>query len=315
MIKIENPNLDDIIEKHRIACVNYIKPRLQFYVDLFNALGNKMYLDKSISLSAKYDLHGNTLRSLIKPILKKEYKSSKKTWNQNHIKTILTKGTKVLVSKDITPSRFKILYDFFVEIHLNLKTLIDGNPVELFNISNKFNKTLTKYKLLQSIIVEVFSYGTFSTEGFHISKKEIWNSYSLTEALKLSVCPYCNRNWIVTVQDEGKIVNPQIDHFFEQAKHPLLRLSFYNLIPSCEACNARLKPKFKNGFTLENLHPYLEGYGDNAKFKVQALDAKSAKGFDKNFDVSINITTDDSEIKEKIELNHDIFEIDEIEVV
>lgn len=84
----------------------------------------------------------------------------------------------------------------------------------------------------------------------------------------VSVCPYCNRNYInstykvlhcnncsqeLLVIDEAekecryckqeingqtKVVNTaQLDHFFPKDSYPLFSVSFYNLIPSCYSCN------------------------------------------------------------------------------
>lgn len=84
----------------------------------------------------------------------------------------------------------------------------------------------------------------------------------------VSVCPYCNRNYInstykvlhcnncsqeILVIDEAekecryckqeinsqtKVVNTaQLDHFFPKDSYPLFAVSFYNLIPSCYSCN------------------------------------------------------------------------------
>lgn len=48
-----------------------------------------------------------------------------------------------------------------------------------------------------------------------------------------------------TVFDEEgeKITRPTFDHWFAKDDHPLLALSFYNLIPSCNICNSSVKGK------------------------------------------------------------------------
>jgi len=59
-------------------------------------------------------------------------------------------------------------------------------------------------------------------------------SIKIISTLKLSVCPYCNRNFInIAEQYSGA----QFDHFFCKSKYPILSVSFYNLIPSCYFCN------------------------------------------------------------------------------
>lgn len=85
---------------------------------------------------------------------------------------------------------------------------------------------------------------------------------------KISVCPYCNRNYINStykilhcdncnqdlfiidenekqcpsckqdINGETKVVNTaQLDHFIPKDSYPLFAVSFYNLIPSCYSCN------------------------------------------------------------------------------
>ena len=84
----------------------------------------------------------------------------------------------------------------------------------------------------------------------------------------ISVCPYCNRNYINStykvftcnncnqellvidgtekecpgckqeIKGLTKVVNTaQLDHFFPKDSYPLFAVSFYNLIPSCYSCN------------------------------------------------------------------------------
>ena len=51
-------------------------------------------------------------------------------------------------------------------------------------------------------------------------------------SLNLSVCPYCNRQYIFGT-DNNRKVGAQFDHFYSKSKYPYLALSFYNLIPVC----------------------------------------------------------------------------------
>lgn len=63
------------------------------------------------------------------------------------------------------------------------------------------------------------------------------------ERLKIRTCPYCNRNYTFTVKSSSSAAGkkfttrPEFDHFYCKSKHPLLALSFYNLVPSCSICN------------------------------------------------------------------------------
>lgn len=67
----------------------------------------------------------------------------------------------------------------------------------------------------------------------------------LVNSQELSVCPYCNRDYINA--RGGKVSGAQLDHFYNKDNYPFLSLSLYNLIPVCGNCN-RVKSKKKGPF-------------------------------------------------------------------
>ena len=81
--------------------------------------------------------------------------------------------------------------------------------------------------------------------------------------LNLSVCPYCNRHYIFTV-DNGRKVSAQFDHFYSKMQYPYLALSFFNLIPCCPTCN---KAK---GERQIGLNPYIEGFDNNCTIHIDS---------------------------------------------
>ena len=86
--------------------------------------------------------------------------------------------------------------------------------------------------------------------------------YDLVRKLGITVCPYCNRQYIFTVDSESKKIRAQYDHFYPKSEHPYLALSFCNLIPCCSVCNQlkRIKPI--------GVNPYVKGFEDDCKFTV-----------------------------------------------
>ena len=54
------------------------------------------------------------------------------------------------------------------------------------------------------------------------------------DALEVTVCPYCNRNFVNSTFDKTMC---DLDHFYEKSEYPVLAISFYNLIPVCHYCN------------------------------------------------------------------------------
>jgi len=113
-------------------------------------------------------------------------------------------------------------------------------------------------------------------------------NYRLAEWLDIHTCTYCNRQYTMVIRksDGTKGMVPQFDHWFTKNAHPLLALSFYNLIPSCSICNSSIKSTA--ALNLQNhLHPYVD-HGISKSFRFSYL-AKSPSEYEvmcKNLDVT-----------------------------
>lgn len=91
----------------------------------------------------------------------------------------------------------------------------------------------------------------------------------LLKMLGITVCPYCNRMFIATIErsdtkNRWNGTRPQFDHYFNKDRYPYLAVNFYNLIPSCSSCN-----QYKHELdTYEEplLYPYDEGMGKEYVF-------------------------------------------------
>lgn len=72
----------------------------------------------------------------------------------------------------------------------------------------------------------------------------------------LTICPYCSRNHIAPLTEPtGTVYSPDLDHFFAQSIYPYFRLCLHNLVPSCSACNCRIKGA-ADFLRMGYLHPY-----------------------------------------------------------
>jgi len=102
---------------------------------------------------------------------------------------------------------------------------------------------------------DILNYKWFS------SKSQVkYNAYDLTKALGRDTCTYCNRSYTHTIirdEDNKLVIRPTLDHWFPKYNHPLLAVSFYNLIPSCPTCNSYVKGT-SNPDIDEMIHPYLD---------------------------------------------------------
>lgn len=144
-----------------------------------------------------------------------------------------------------------------------------GTKDELLNKLNEFERNFDDIVLAPKDELEKLSKERYSEESLNILSEifeTLYNGFTkvianeVLEKLKIRTCPYCNRNYTFTVKSscskEGKTftTRPEFDHFYNKSQHPMLAISFYNLVPSCSICN--------HGKATENIgvNPYFEGF-------------------------------------------------------
>lgn len=74
-------------------------------------------------------------------------------------------------------------------------------------------------------------YGKFMIDTLY---KQKFPRKKFVEELQVTVCPYCNRNF---VNSTYKRTVCDLDHFYDKATYPIFAVSFYNLVPVCHSCN------------------------------------------------------------------------------
>lgn len=89
----------------------------------------------------------------------------------------------------------------------------------------------------------------------------ISNAHYFFRELNIRTCPYCNRHYTFTLDKATAKAAPEFDHFYDKANHPLLAVSFYNLVPSCHTCN------HVKGTKKVIINPYFSGF--KRKFELQ----------------------------------------------
>ncbi|WP_419672991.1 hypothetical protein [Aliarcobacter butzleri] len=124
----------------------------------------------------------------------------------------------------------------FWKININEILLAKENDLlDLINIiENRLDKLSVKHKeIIIKKIKNLFKY------------KDKYQNASLTpfftENFNFRTCFYCNKDFITNFEAGKEVSTFQLDHFFDKGTYPYLALSFYNLIPSCSACNAKVK--------------------------------------------------------------------------
>ncbi|MFI3253841.1 MAG: hypothetical protein R3Y63_05830 [Eubacteriales bacterium] len=160
-------------------------------------------------------------------------------------------------------------------------------------ITSNYNKNMTRY--VHDAIREIFEdyqneengkllltndvKKLVKTKGFSVTlanynkiKQEFlpWSAYKLALKNNITVCPYCNRQYITPVFSDNGKVRGEFDHFYPKNKYPYLSMSLYNLIPSCSVCNSSLKGQKE--FSIHDIHPYEENYNDLFDFYINPVD-------------------------------------------
>lgn len=162
----------------------------------------------------------------------------------------------ILQNKHLTRDKL----DKIEKSHLkNFKTLLDNEKKgrkkekiekleiklsKVIGINNFEEIAIADYNRLLEIknVVDKINYKTYKISFNNLKKifNSLYTKYrktyarQLVEDLEITVCPYCNRNFINNTE---KYAMAQFDHFFPKSKYPMLALSLYNLIPCCPQCN------------------------------------------------------------------------------
>ncbi|MGU7367956.1 hypothetical protein [Bacillus cereus] len=188
-------------------------------------------------------------------------------------------------------------------------------PATAYSSVGKFNEEVKKlasdkWKGYDDTLKEIFNYDKFT------QAKEGWSAYDLVSLTGVSVCPYCNRSFVTTLQKGGKKTRAVLDHYYAKALYPYLALSLYNLIPSCYVCNSSFKGEI-DFYKDEAIYPYEEEFLNIASFKTDfkeetPYDYKYLLGISKDFKVSLEINTTDEELQRKVKKSIETFALEDI---
>jgi len=123
-----------------------------------------------------------------------------------------------------------------ISIEDQIKNLILAEPKTLKTISHRVGGVLNSKDAQNNNL------GFLKTKYTSFTKRKDTKLYKASDLLLntgITVCPYCNRTFIQSIKrTNGKTKRTcQLDHFLPKDRYPYFALSFYNLIPSCSACN------------------------------------------------------------------------------
>tara|TARA_R110001632_G_scaffold104336_3_gene213231 strand:+ start:1198 stop:2205 length:1008 start_codon:yes stop_codon:yes gene_type:complete len=177
---------------------------------------------------------------------------------------------------------------------LQIKKDLNPNFVRLFNDRNLHAIICSKPRDLvfkEVILCQMFMRFGYTKEDFKNECEKLFVksgyedffysslNYRLAEWLDIHTCTYCNRQYTMVIRkpNGNKAMVPQFDHWFAKSEHPVLALSFYNLVPSCGICNSSIKSTAT--LSLDNhFHPYVDD-GISNSFRFSYL-AKSPNNYE-----------------------------------
>jgi hypothetical protein len=190
-----------------------------------------------------------------------EVKTYGKEEDFNAPKYLNTINTYLGASNKFQNFKIKELLDYLDELEKDdakiLKALLTCPAEGLFDLNESFKTKFNDIEL--KILSLAINYG-------HAELSKLAKIFFRTHNFVHS-CPYCNLEGIKYI--EGKKGTAQVhvlDHFFCQAKFPLLSLSMYNLVPCGTGCNGT-DNKGEIPFTKEfHLNPYMDGFNEMVRF-------------------------------------------------
>lgn len=146
---------------------------------------------------------------------------------------------------------FNTFFEYFKEL-----VLMKPEDMEKYVYQNKDNNT-GKWESIKSLY-------NLSKEIDVAGKSEKINTFIVQNFMDsggkgLLVCPYCNRNY---VNNRGKALGSEMDHFYNKKEYPMFAISLYNFIPSCSICN-RIK-----GIKELKINPFLRNDTNRIKFDI-----------------------------------------------
>lgn len=101
----------------------------------------------------------------------------------------------------------------------------------------RFTQTpeLLQFETFRRLYNQRFSNGS----TVYVDENTHYNAYTFLENLGITVCPYCEEEYIEILHGEnGQVLRTaQVDHFFPKSKFPALAMCFFNLVPCGPNCN------------------------------------------------------------------------------
>lgn len=132
-------------------------------------------------------------------------------------------------------------------VNYNFQMVINAEYDELVKIKNYIDSN----KISMKSFVRIGAKGNkicYIVDTLYKKMKTEVRSY-IIKSLKVTSCPYCNRNYINSTKNLNTC---HFDHFINKDDYPIFAISFYNLIPVCPSCNV-IKGKKEFSYSPHNM--------------------------------------------------------------
>lgn len=119
----------------------------------------------------------------------------------------------------------------------DFKELVTMSFIKLREFHSSLQTEDSSYRLLyndESNQELLNLYKSYYTRFFTSNDGKFKNNISLIKDLGITVCPYCNRNYINSRHDK---LGCEFDHYYNKDEFPFFALTLSNLVPSCSTCN------------------------------------------------------------------------------
>ena len=256
---ISESELISVRKKHIDFVSIEVEKRIDFYINLFKSINSFSIGTKEITIKSSVNnfLHVKQYVPFIK-IIFVDQKKFDKTKYLNLKKTGLFKTNAQNVN---------VVIEKLAELKSKNKLILglDLNFTSHIKINYYNHLKNTYFEPIDFLLKKIFDY----EEWFEsLTPHKDWGPYQLTQNLGIKVCSYCNRQYTFSLsKGKNKITRPELDHFLPKNEHPLLALSFFNLIPSCTICNRDCKGKVSFSYT-----DYFSPYEPNPKHELLKFD-------------------------------------------
>lgn len=159
--------------------------------------------------------------------------------------------------------------DFIIqkELFLDYENKEIDKIIKIMKKKNKKSKSILEIRFEKlNISEEYLPNQLFCYKKLQTGNKD-WNRHKLLSLIGIEICPYCQRNYISSYEENNdEKTTADLDHFYPKSLYPFLALSLYNFIPSCQICNSRFKG---NKDTRDSVYPYEEGFDElGVKFRT-----------------------------------------------